>query len=127
MPRGAGGTPGGFVEFFVGVAMVIVGGYLFFQRLIVLGSYQVLWGSTGSGLALLILLAGIGVLFFRGGSRVGWLLVVLGIAGIVLSTLLNLVVYFRPGGFFDTLVMFVLILGGLAFVVRSLRPHGSGA
>ncbi len=125
MPRGAGGTPGGFLEFFVGLGMVIVGGILFFQRLAVMSSIRVLWGSTGSGLALLVMLAGIGVLFFRGSSRIGWLLVILGIGGIVISTIMNLVVIFMPTSLFETVVMFVLILGGLAFVVRSLRPHGS--
>ena len=35
MQRGAGGTPGGLWEFFIGAAMVVVGSILFMQRLMV--------------------------------------------------------------------------------------------
>jgi hypothetical protein len=125
MPHGAGGTSGGFLEFFVGLAMVIVGGFLFFQRLMVSSSLRVLWGGGGSGLALLVLLAGIGLLFFSGRSRIGWLLIVLGIVGIVISIFGNLVVYFMPTSLFQSLITFILLIGGLALIIRSLRPHGS--
>jgi hypothetical protein len=121
--RGAGGTPGGLLEFFVGLGMMIVGGYLFFNNLVVTSSMWVLWGHGGSGLALLVLLVGIGVLFFSGRSWLGWILVVVGLAAIFINVISNLTIYFRPNSFFSTLIMLGLIFGGLGLVARALRAH----
>ena len=38
---------------------------------------------------------------------------------------MNLNIYFRPTSLFNTLVMLVLLVGGLGLVARSLRPYGS--
>jgi hypothetical protein len=57
--RGVGGTPGGLTEFVVGALMIIVGGYLFFNNLVVSSSLSVV-GPQRLRDALLILLAGIG-------------------------------------------------------------------
>jgi hypothetical protein len=123
MERGAGGTPGGILEFFIGAAMIVGGGILFFRRLMVTSSFRVMWGQGGSGIALLILLFGIGVVFFSGRSRIGWALIVIGLLMIVFSVITNLVVYFMPTSLFETIVMLGLIFGGLGLVARSLRPH----
>jgi len=123
MQRGAGGTSGGLVEFFIGAAMVIIGSYLFLQRLLVTTSIRTLWGSGGSGLALLVMLIGIGVLFFSGRSVIGWIMIVIGAIMIFLSVITNLVVYFMPTSLFETIIVLGLVFGGLGLVARSLRPH----
>lgn len=124
-PRGAGGTPGGLGQFFIGLAMIVVGGYMFFNNLVVASTLWVLWGRNGSGIALLILLAGIGVLFFSGRSWLGWILVVIGLGSIFVNVVTNLTIYFQPTSFFNTLLMLGLIFGGIGLVARSLRPYGS--
>jgi len=123
MQRGAGGTSGGLVEFFVGVAMEVIGGYMFLQRLLVTSSIRTFWGSGGSGLALLIMLVGIGVVFFSGRSVIGWIMIIIGAVMIFLSVITNLVIYFMPPRLFETIVMLGLVFGGLGLVARSLRPH----
>jgi len=63
------------------------------------------------------------VLFFDGRSVVGWVLAVCGAAFIFLGILMNLRVYFEPTSLFNTLVMLLLLAGGLGLVARSLRPQ----
>ena len=123
MQRGAGGTSGGLADFFIGAAMVVIGGYLFLQRLLVTSSIRTLWGSGGSGIALLIMLIGIGVLFFSGRSVIGWIMIIIGAVMIFLSVITNLVIYFMPTSLFETILMLGLVFGGLGLVARSLRPH----
>jgi hypothetical protein len=123
MQRGAGGTPGGLWEFFIGAAMVVVGSYLFMQRLMVSSSISALWGMGGSGIALLVLLIGIGILFFSGRAVIGWILVGIGVLMIFISVITNLVVYFMPTSLLQTVVMLGLVFGGLGLVSRALRPH----
>jgi len=123
MRRGAGGTPGGLIEFLLGAGMVMVGCWLFLQKLTVSSSFRVLWGTGGSGLALLILLVGIGVVFFSGRSLVGWILIAVGVVMIIISVISNLVIYFEPTSLFNTVVMLGLIFGGIGLVLRALRPH----
>src|SRR5262249_51766981 len=122
--RGAGGTPGGLWEFFIGAAMIIVGSVLFMQHLMVSSTISSLWGTGGSGLALLILLIGIGVLFFSGRAIIGWLMVAVGVVMIFVTVILNLVVYFLPTSLFQTVLMLGLVFGGLGLVARALQPHG---
>ncbi len=123
MERGAGGTPGGLVEFFVGAAMIVVGSFLFMQNLMVSSSIRTLWGSGGSGVALLILLIGIGILFFSGRAVIGWIMVGIGALMIFFSVITNLVVYFLPTTLFQAVIMLGMIFGGLGLVARALRPH----
>jgi hypothetical protein len=120
-PRGAGGTPGGVGQFFIGLLMAVVGGYLLLNQVQVSTSF---WnfGAYGSfGLTLLPLLVGIGFLFYDGKSVIGWLLTALGLALILAGVLMHMDVYFRPTTLFNTLVMLGLMFGGLGLVARSLR------
>jgi hypothetical protein len=83
-----------------------------------------MWSGTSLfGLSLLPLLAGIGVLFFNGRSRAGWLLVFLGAVIILAGIIANMHLYFAPTSLFDTLVMLGLIAGGIGLVARSLRAY----
>ena len=120
---GAGGTSGGLLEFIIGGIMILIGGILFFERLLVTSSYRVLWGSGGSGFALIVLLLGVGVVFFSGRSRIGWVLVAIGMLMIIFSVLSNLVIYFAPTTLGTTILMLGLIFGGFGLVLRGLRPH----
>jgi uncharacterized protein len=123
-PRGAGGTRGGVGEFLLGLGMSVAGAYLLTQRVTVMSGYWTLWGYNAFGLSLLPLLFGIGLLFFNGRSIAGWLLTFVGVVIILVGIIANLGVYFQPTSLFNTLVMLVLLAGGIGLVARSLRAHG---
>jgi len=122
--RGAGGTQGGVGAFFFGVIMAAGGGYLITQQVTVASGFWSTFGPNTFGLSLLPLLLGIGILFFDGRSVAGMFLTVIGAVIIFLGILMNLNIYFRPTSLFNTLVMLVLLVGGLGLVARSLRPYG---
>jgi hypothetical protein len=79
------------------------------------------------GITLIPMLLGIGILFFNGRSIVGWLLAVAGFLIIFAGILVNMDIYFQRTSLFNTLIMLVLIAGGLGLIARSLRPHRTRA
>jgi hypothetical protein len=119
--RGAGGTPGGVGQFFIGLIMAAVGGYLLLNQVQVTTSFWSFGRYGGFGLTLLPLLAGIAFLFYDGKSIVGWLLTALGTAIILAGILTHMDIYFRQTSLFNTIVMLGLLFGGLGLVARSLR------
>lgn len=121
--RGAGGTPGGILEFVAGVAMAAAGAYLLTSRVMVTTGFWNFWGQYSFGLTLIPLMAGIGVVFFNGRSFLGWMLVIVGAVIILAGIIANLNIYFRPTSLFETLMMLALLAGGLGLVARSVRAH----
>jgi hypothetical protein len=122
-PRGAGGTEGGIGAFVIGALMAVAGGYLLTNQVTVTTGFWRLWGYNSFGLSLLPFIIGIAFLFFDGRSIVGWVLTVAGAVIIFVGILMNLDVYFRPTSLFNTLLMLVLLFGGVGLVARSLRPQ----
>ena len=121
---GAGGTPGGVGEFFLGLLLAAVGLYLLFNQVEVHTSFWRFGGySPGFGVSLLPLLFGVGILFFNGGSTMGWLLTVGGLLFIILGILLHMDIRFQRTSLWNTLLMLGLIAAGLGLLFRSLRPH----
>ena len=120
-PKGAGGTPGGLGEFFAGLAMTAGGGYLLLNQVTVTSGFWQMWGYNAFGISLIPLLIGIGLLFFDGRSKLGWLLTALGALIILLGILSNLTIFFRPTSLFNTLIILGLLAGGLGLIARSLR------
>jgi uncharacterized protein len=121
--RGAGGTPGGLGEFLIGFAMAVAGGYLLTQQVTVTSGFWHLWGYNAFGLSLIPLLFGVALLFYNGRSVIGWLLLIGGAVIVLAGILMNLEIYFRSTSLFNTLLMLVLLFGGLGLVARSLRSH----
>lgn len=118
---GPGGTPGGLIPFLAGFAMTVAGGWLLTNQVTVSGGAWTLGGYPAFGLSLIPVLAGIGVLFFDGSSRLGFLLLFAGIVIIFAGILTNLTIYFVPTSLFNTLMMLTLLAGGIGLVLRSLR------
>lgn len=121
--RGAGGTEGGIGTFFFGFVMAVAGGWLLTNQVTVTTGGWRLWGYSAFGLSLLPFVIGIGLLFFNGKSKVGWLLTVAGAVIIFVGILTNLDIYFRPTSLFNTILMLVLLVGGIGLVARSLRAR----
>ncbi len=122
--EGAGGTRGGVGLFFTGLIMAGIGTYLILNQVQVHSAWGYLWGFNSFGLSLLPLLVGVGFLFFSGKSVLGWILTVLGLGIIMAGILMNLDIYFKPTSLYNTLIMLVLVAGGLGLMVRSLKPQG---
>ena len=121
--RGAGGTPGGVGEFVLGVAMAVAGVYLLTNRVTVTSGYWSLWGYNTFGLSLVPFIFGVGILFFNGKSVIGWLLLFAGIVIILTGIIMNLQIYFQQTSLFSTIIMIVLLAGGVGLVARALRAH----
>ena len=121
--KGAGGTTGGVSTFSLGVVMAAAGGYLLTNQVQVTSGFWSMFGPHSFGLSLLPLLIGVGLLFFDGRSTPGWLFAVAGAAIVFVGILMNLRIYFETTSLFNTLVMLVMLVGGLGLIARSLRPY----
>ena len=119
----AGGTPGGLGHFVLGFIMTCIGGYLLVNQVTVVGSYWSFWGGNSFGITLLPMLFGIGLLFWRGRSILGWILTIAGALFIFAGILANLHIFFQPTSLFNTIVILVLLVGGLGFIARGVQPH----
>jgi hypothetical protein len=106
----------------------VVGGYLILNQVQVSSSFSFfgLWGwnrPAGFGLTMLPLLIGIGVLFFDGKSKLGWILSVGGLLTILAAVLMSLSIQWATTSLFNTLLMFGLLAGGMGLIARSLRAY----
>ncbi len=119
----AGGTPGGFGAFLMGFVMICIGGYLLTNQVSVVGSYWNFYGTGTFGVTLVPLLFGIGMLFWNGRSVIGWLLTVAGALFILAGVIANLHIYFQPTSLFNTLIMLILLVGGIGLVARGVRAQ----
>ena len=122
--EGAGGSPGGVGEFLLGLGMAVAGAYMLTNSVTVTSGTWYVWGGYSAfGLSLVPLIFGIGLLFFNGRSVLGWLLLFVGVVVIFAGIIMNLNIYFRPTSLFGTVVMLVLLAGGIGLVARALRAH----
>lgn len=130
--KGAGGTAGGIKHFFIGIIMALSGGYLLTNQIQVRTGY---WGYrfhlfgginiSSFGITLIPLLLGIAMLFFNGRSKVGWILT--GGSGLLIfiGIISNLHVYFLQTSLYVTLIILILLFGGLGLIARSLKTYNS--
>lgn len=119
--RDVGGTPGGLFNFLIGLAMACIGAYLLTNQVSVVGSYWDFYGTSTFGITLLPMLFGILLLFRNGRSAGGWVLTIAGALFILGGVIANMHIYFRPTSLFNTIVMLVLLVGGLGLIARSVR------
>ena len=121
--RGAGGTSGGIVEFFIGLGMTVAGAYLLTNQVTVTSGFWSFYGRSAFGLTLVPLIFGIGILFFNGKSIVGWLLLFVGVVIIFAGIITNLNIYFQPTSLFNTIIMLILLAGGIGLIARAIVAH----
>ena len=121
--RGAGGTPGGMGEFLMGLVMAVAGGYLLTSQVTVTSGFWTWGGYNTFGLSLVPLIFGIGILFFNGRSVIGWLLLIAGAVIILAGILMNLRIYFEHTSLFNTIVMLVLLFGGIGLMARGVKAR----
>jgi len=125
--RNPGGTSGGVGEFLLGLALLVAGGYLFLDNVIVSTGGNWGWGWFGGnrpfGITLIPLFLGIVFLFFNGRSPIGWILTIGSGIVIFVGIVANLSVQWRPTSLYFTLVIIALMAAGIGLIARAVRPH----
>lgn len=121
--EGPGGTPGGIGTFLFGLVLAIAGGYLIMNQVQVTSGYWLWWGTNTFGLTLIPLLLGVALLFFNSKSIAGWIIAGGGLVIIFVGIIANLQIYYQRTSLFNTILMFVLFVGGLGLMARSLKRH----
>ncbi|MCK6548549.1 hypothetical protein L6R52_22065 [Myxococcota bacterium] len=123
--RDVGGTKGGLGHFVIGLVLACAGVYLFLDRITVSGGTWS-FGSTGIpfGATLVPLIAGVGVLFIDGRSKIGWLLMLAGLLVLVGGMLVNLRLHFRATTLFHTIAMLTFIAAGVGLMIRATLAVG---
>jgi hypothetical protein len=122
--RDVGGTHGGIGTFLIGLIMAAAGGYLLLNQVQVHGGFFSFGGmayGTSFGLSLLPILVGVFLLFVNGRSVAGWIFTVGGGAVVLAGILMSLQIHFQSTSLYNTLVILVLLFGGLGLIFRSLR------
>ncbi|HWM87735.1 MAG TPA: hypothetical protein VNO33_17900 [Kofleriaceae bacterium] len=125
--RNVGGTRGGLKLFLFGLALAAAGAYLLLNQVQVHGGYWRFGGygyGTSFGLTLIPLLIGVGLLFADARSVAGWLLTGIGAVIMVAGIIANLNIHFRQTSLYNTLIMLILLFGGVGLIFRSLRAFG---
>jgi hypothetical protein len=120
--KGAGGTPGGVGQFFIGLLCAVAGGWLLTNQVQVTSGWGWnFYGVNSFGLSLLPFLLGTGLIFFNAKSIAGWVLLGAGLTIIIVGILANLRIYFQPTSLFNTLMMLGLLAAGIGLMAASLR------
>ena len=117
--RSPGGTSGGLGSFLLGLVMAVAGGYLFIDRVTVFTSPWEIFGYSGYSLSLVPLIFGIFFLFF-GRTWLGVALTAAGVVIIFAGIISHLRFFFQPTSLFATVVIFVLLFGGLGLIARAV-------
>jgi hypothetical protein len=132
--RGAGGTEGGTWQFFLGLVMMVAGGYLFLQSINVsigmgLG-YQFfsMWGfGITNGMVLVPFIFGIGMIFYDARNPIGWVLAIASLVMLGFGVIAQTRFHLRAMSAFDLITILVLLVGGIGLFLSSLRAYKSNA
>ena len=132
--KGAGGTPGGIGSFFLGFLMMCTGFYLLLQSIVVTHAFGIGMGlfhfavfgggfSITSGMILIPMMFGVGIVFFNARNLIGWALAVGSLAALIFGVISSIHFMLRPMSLFDLLVILILCVGGTGLFLRSLRDQ----
>ncbi|MCA9838997.1 MAG: hypothetical protein KC422_18925 [Trueperaceae bacterium] len=128
MFRGAGGTEGGMVQFLVGLALMVGGGYLFLDSIQVRTGFGMgyrLYGFGGfqitSGMLLIPFMIGVSLIFYSRKNYLGWVLAGAALVALVFGVIRSVNFVFVGMSAFDLLLILTLFAGGLGLFLNSLR------
>lgn len=125
---GAGGTSGGIGGFFLGLAMLIGGGYMLLNSIHVYNNFSLgmrMYGVGGmgitSGMVLIPMMFGIGIVFYNSKNPIGWLLFLGSLIALIFGVISSIQFSMSSMSLFDLLVILILLVGGIGLLMRSLR------
>jgi hypothetical protein len=128
MARGAGGTNGGTGTFLIGLIMMVGGGYLLLNEIVVQPNFGFgarAFGIGGvtitSGMILIPFMFGVGMIFYNSKNWFGWGIAGASMVALVFGVIANMTLQLARMSAFDLIVILVLFVGGLGLFLRSLR------
>lgn len=126
----AGGTGGGVGRFFLGLAMMVVGGYLFLDAIHIVNRFGFrtsLYMFNGihlrSGMVLVPFVIGVGLIFYNSKWIWGWVIAVGAIAAFSFGVITSIQFRMKPMTAFDIIMILVLTVGGVGLFLSSLRDY----
>ncbi len=129
--RNAGGTEGGAGQFFLGLILMIAGGYLFLQSVHVgtafaFGMPFLTFGGFGltGGTTLIPLVIGIALIFYNAANALGWVVALGSLAALAFGIVSSVRFTMIGMSLFDLIIVLGLFMAGLGLFLRSLRPQG---
>ena len=130
--KGAGGTSGGIGRFFIGLVMIIAGGYLFLNAIRVTHHFNLRYAiySFGSfrltsGMVLIPLIFGIGFIFYNYKNIFGWLLTVASLIMLGFGIISSIQFRLQNMSAFELIMILILLVGGIGLFLSSFRPYES--
>jgi len=130
MYRGAGGNSGGEGNFFLGLLMMIAGGYLFLRSVHVdhylsmgAGLFHVGNFQITNGMVLVPFIFGVGMIFYNSKNIFGWILFYASIIALVFGIITSISFSLQGMSAFDLITVIVLFVGGFGLFLRSLKPR----
>jgi len=125
---GAGGTGGGNLNFFLGLIMMIAGGYLLLNSIHVSNHFSMgypMFSNYGmrvpSGFLLVPFIFGIGLIFYNYKNYWGWILAGGSIIMLIFGVITSLHFSMRRMTMFELITIFVLFVGGIGLFLSSFR------
>ncbi len=130
MARGAGGSDGGTGSFLIGLIMMVGGGYLLLNGIVVRPNFGLgsrVFGIGGmpitSGMILIPFMFGVGMIFYNARSWIGWGIAGASLVALVFGVIANMTLQLARMSAFDLIVILVLLVGGIGLFLRSLRAR----
>jgi hypothetical protein len=127
---GAGGSKGGVGRFFIGLVMIVAGGYLFFDSIRVTHNFgfgRALFSYGGfdltTGMVLVPFIFGVGIIFYNAKNWLGWLLAGASLVMLAFGIIASIRFRFQSMSAFDLMVILVLFVGGIGLFLSSLREY----
>lgn len=130
MSRGAGGTSGGTGRFFIGLIMMVAGGYLFLDSVRVSNSFGLAFSlfsyggfhMTG-GMVLIPLMFGAGLIFYNSKSILGWALSIASLIMLGFGIIRSINFSIKNMSAFELITILVLVSGGVGLFLSSLKNY----
>ena len=126
--KGAGGSEGGLGRFFLGLTMLVGGGYLFFSHIVVhnrfsFGSSLFSFGGfdVTSGIVLLPFIFGIGMMFYNSKNIIGWILACSSLVMLGFGVISRIQFRMVQMSSFKLIMILTLFIGGLGLFLSSFR------
>ncbi len=131
MSKGAGGSEGGIGRFFIGLIMMIAGGYLLLSNIIVttnfgrfglgFNSFNSVQNFITSGYVFFPFMFGIGIVFYNSKNYIGWFLLLASIVMIIFGVIGSVNLRMNTMSSFNMITILVLLMGGIGLFLSSLR------
>ena len=130
--KGAGGTEGGIGTFFIGLVMMIAGGYLFFDAIQVVNKFHLGYAlfrmggfNLTSGMVMVPFIFGVGMIFYDSRKPLAWVLTIGSLAMLTFGVIASIDFRMRSMSAFELMTILVLFIGGIGLFLRSLKSENS--